>query len=89
MNPVDFCYWLQGYFELSANPAELTIDQVKVIRNHLNLVFVHSIDPSHPLHKNDKKLLQEAHNGAVVASGVPAVPRPRPGITRPGVKVRC
>lgn len=45
----DFCYWLQGFFELQSpqnqhlalNPA-----QVEVIRKHLAMVFKHEIDPS-------------------------------------------
>lgn len=44
MNTIDFCYWLQGYFEVSGD-AELTKDQVEIVRNHLNLVFKHEIDP--------------------------------------------
>lgn len=52
MTSRDFCYWLQGYFELcdlnlNAEPSlVLTKDQVKVMRNHLNMVFKHEIDPS-------------------------------------------
>lgn len=44
MTPIDFCYWLQGYFELT-NSNELTPEQVVMIRKHLNLVFLHTIDP--------------------------------------------
>lgn len=44
MNSVDFCYWLQGHFELS-DSNELTPKQVETIKNHLNLVFKHEIDP--------------------------------------------
>ncbi len=39
-----FAYWLQGYFEL-AEPKELTPDQLKIVKNHLNMVFKHEIDP--------------------------------------------
>ena len=42
---VSFCYWLQGLFEL-ANPQTLTADQTQMIKNHLNLVFLHEIDPA-------------------------------------------
>ena len=38
MNEVQFCYWLNGYFELS-NSNELTPEQVVVIKEHLSLVF--------------------------------------------------
>ncbi len=38
MNSVSFAYWLQGFFELTDSNT-LTEEQVKVIREHLNLVF--------------------------------------------------
>ena len=44
MNTIDFCYWLQGYFEISEGK-ELSEKQVEIIKNHLNLVFKHEIDP--------------------------------------------
>ena len=44
MTAIDFCFWLQGYFEMSGS-SELTKEQVKVLKNHLNLVFIHEIDP--------------------------------------------
>lgn len=37
MQHVNFAYWLQGFFELS-KAEELSADQVKIIRNHINLV---------------------------------------------------
>jgi len=43
----DFCYWLQGYFELALQEG-LTPDQVTAIKRHLMLVFKHEIDPSFP-----------------------------------------
>jgi len=34
----DFCYWLQGHFEM--NPSDvLSESQIKMIREHLSLVF--------------------------------------------------
>ena len=44
MESVNFCYWLQGFFEI-ANPSEITAEQTEMIKNHLNLVFFHDIDP--------------------------------------------
>ena len=44
MNTIDFCYWLQGYFEISGT-TEINAEQSEVIQNHLNLVFKHEIDP--------------------------------------------
>ena len=45
MTSRDFVYWLQGYMEV-ANPKTIPEEQVKIIQNHLNLVFKHEIDPS-------------------------------------------
>jgi len=46
MTSRDFCYWLQGFFELSGGGGELTQAQAGAIRKHLALVFKHDIDPS-------------------------------------------
>lgn len=46
MTSRDFCYWLQGYFELSDHPTTLTSSQANEVRKHLALVFKHEIDPS-------------------------------------------
>jgi uncharacterized protein YlzI (FlbEa/FlbD family) len=54
----DFCYWLQGFFELNAGAVTLTSQQIESIRNHLNLVFEHSIDTPDPTGR-----LQAAHDG--------------------------
>lgn len=55
----DFCFWLQGYFEV-ANPHELTAGQLTLIKRHLNLVFKHEIDPSMP---DPTGALQAIHDG--------------------------
>ena len=44
MNTIDFCFWLQGYFEINGK-AEISEEQAEIIKNHLNLVFKHEIDP--------------------------------------------
>lgn len=47
MTSRDFCYWLQGFFELGQlETLELDEAQVVSIRNHLAMVFAHEIDPS-------------------------------------------
>lgn len=49
MTSRDFCYWLQGYFEIEQSGTSrpnLTEKQVETIRNHLSMVFKHEIDPS-------------------------------------------
>lgn len=71
MTSRDFCYWLQGYFEIACSgpqPPEpnskynLQDYQIDMIRNHLKMVFAHEIDPS----MGDKKhqdLLSDIHTG--------------------------
>lgn len=41
MTPENFCYWLQGYFELTGITGlnGITPVQVNIIIDHLNLVF--------------------------------------------------
>lgn len=39
MTGQEFCYWLQGYFEVSGPDAVLTKEQVSVVKDHLQLVF--------------------------------------------------
>lgn len=63
MTSRDFVYWLQGYFEIS-DAKNINEQQIQVIKNHLNLVFKHEIDPSIDLGNNKiKKELQEIHDG--------------------------
>jgi len=59
MKSEQFCFWLQGYFELSKNQG-MTPEQVQIIRNHLNLVFKHEIDPSMPDKTGE---FQKIHDG--------------------------
>jgi hypothetical protein len=37
----DFCFWLQGFFELNEHAGEINEDQASLIRRHLDLVFAH------------------------------------------------
>lgn len=45
MTSRDFCYWLQGFFEVS-EAKTLNTKQLQQVKNHLNMVFKHEIDPS-------------------------------------------
>jgi hypothetical protein len=45
MTSRDFCYWLQGYFELREKEG-MSQEQVECVARHLALVFKHEIDPS-------------------------------------------
>lgn len=73
MRARDFVYWLQGWLELEGvklkpgDEVALTGDQVRVVRNHLALVFKHEIDPE----DGDEKAQAEAqdiHDGKKSAS---------------------
>lgn len=46
MTERDFCYWLQGFFEV-AKPETLTSEQIQEIHNHLKLVF-NKVTPNLP-----------------------------------------
>ena len=77
MTSRDFCYWLQGFFELTGpSQTGLSVSQVDCITKHLNMVFIHEIDPSMP---NPK--LDDAHTGFIS-------PKPRPNSLNAG-KARC
>ncbi len=53
-----FCFWLQGFFELSA-PGPITEEQAEIIKTHLALVFQH--DPTME-HKTPKPLDETLNN---------------------------
>lgn len=42
MQARDFCFWLQGLFEVG-DPVSLNADQVNLIKTHLSLVFKHDV----------------------------------------------
>lgn len=68
MTSRDFVYFLQGFFEINSAKQggyEITDEQIDVIRNHLNLVFKHEIDPSlnEGKTKEEVKELQDVHDG--------------------------
>jgi hypothetical protein len=67
MTSRDFCYWLQGFFEIAgaaSHDGALTTSQVCMIERHLKLVFKHEIDPSIDKGKEElKKTLDFMHGG--------------------------
>lgn len=66
MNATEFCYWLQGYFEIAASGEQkeiaLTPAQVAIVRNHLALAFKHDIDPKAGPPEYQQEL-QDLHDG--------------------------
>lgn len=92
MNATDFCYWLQGFFELasqsgSQEPITLSRQQVEVIRRHLNLVFAHDIDPKAGPPEY-QAMLQQIHNGDAPLNFVEEETPPSYESTRPE-RIRC
>jgi hypothetical protein len=99
MTSRDFAYWLQGFFEVT-EPTTMTAEQVDMVRKHLNLVFIHEIDPS--IDKGDpavKAKLDAVHNGVVrptlgdpvlVPEGALLPPHLNPATPYPpGMRPRC
>ncbi len=62
MTSREFCYWLQGYFEVNERgetySTQLNKEQLKIVKKHLAMVFKHEIDPSYP----NGQLLNEMHS---------------------------
>jgi hypothetical protein len=75
MTSRDFCFWLQGCFEITDAKA-LNEWQLEVVKRHLALVFKHEIDPSMTPVKVKQDALDAIHND------------PSPGVIRPP-GVRC
>lgn len=76
MTSREFCYWLQGFFELQAAGGAtglvITTGQLQCVQNHLNMVFKHEIDPSQgsPEHQAE---LSAAHEGSPPSADRPPV----------------
>lgn len=85
MTSRDFCFWLQGYFEIS-NANTIGPNEAQCIRQHLAMVFKHEIDPSMtappgaPVSNLDyQTLLNDLHgNNDTVGA-----------LSNSGVKIRC
>jgi len=75
MKSTEFCYWLQGFFELTETSGPLTAHQADLIKRHLNLVFIHEIDPSYPDDQQQK--LNETHSGNPTKPNLHGVPGAR------------
>lgn len=63
----DFCIWLQGIFDILETKT-LNAKQVAIIREKLNSVFIHEIDPSFGTHK---EVLQNIHNPKELEASFP------------------
>jgi hypothetical protein len=87
MKAVEFCYWLQGMFELS-NIAQLNKYQTNIIRKHLALVFKHEIDPSYgsPQHQEELSVI---HNDGSTANTIGLAPHFPPQSSNRDELLRC
>jgi hypothetical protein len=57
MTARDFCYWLQGFLEIT-DASTIDEKQLGMIRKHLNMVFAQDIDPTHGDKTKQDKLNQ-------------------------------
>lgn len=74
MKARDFCYWLMGALEVG-DVDYLSEEQVANVKAHLNMVFIHDIDPTFPEKQQDA--LNEAHEeGKRRSAGLPLNDRP-------------
>ncbi len=63
MTPRDFAYFMQSYFEL-VNPTSIDAETTKKIKAHLNLVFIHTIDPEEEKSSGlSNETINAIHNG--------------------------
>lgn len=85
MTSRDFCYWLQGVFEV-ADPTTLNERATAQIKAHLAMVFVHEIDPSMGDDEH-QKLLNEVHESGTPEHSKP--PPPQYGYTSGKPTTRC
>lgn len=87
MTSRDFVYWLQGLFELGADPVTtLNERQTTLIRAHLQMVFVHEIDAGmlnprlDAIHDAVKKTTKDLEEAVIEAEkqAPPLPPTPKP-----------
>jgi hypothetical protein len=64
MQSEQFCFWLMGFLEI-AEPETLNSKQLQQVRNHLNLVFFHEIDPKLNKTPEIKTALDNIHKGKI------------------------
>lgn len=90
MKAVEFCYWLQGYFEIRNEGANagLSFLQTEQIKRHLALVFKHEIDPSYSADPKVQADMQATHDGEPPKKKPPR-PRPTGGGLGSDVVYRC
>lgn len=86
MTARDFCYWLQGVFEVGG-VKQLDERQTDLVRRHLALVFAHEIDPSAGPPEHQKVL--DAIHAAAGTNPATAKPPQIGGHGPDGIIYRC
>jgi hypothetical protein len=92
MTSREFCYWLQGYFEIKnkglvgvVESLQLSPHQIEIIQNHLALVFKHEIDPSYSIDPKVQQEMNEIHS----PNKPPLTPKFGDGRDGQGNMMRC
>lgn len=93
MQSTEFCYWLQGLFELSETET-LNAKQLQMIKNHLKLVFLYDIDPSYSDDKTVQHIFQNIHDGNPPLDGLEVTTKPTQGVFHPvsnktDLRIKC
>jgi hypothetical protein len=69
MTTRDFCFWLQGFFEINGEDKAMTDKQAKMVKEHLDSVFQHGV-------KSGDVAVGPPTN---IPNAAPAIPPPNPG----------
>ena len=75
MKASEFCYWLQGYFEIASSGEkvddQLRPAQIAVIKAHLAMVFKHELDQQHgtPEHQAELQSIHDAVKAEILNTG--------------------
>lgn len=86
MTPEQFCYWLQGYFEMTEGNANLSQNQIEMIKSHLALVF-HKVTPNLGVESIDGFDPVLSFNPNLICSPTPVVETtPPPTTAHPSTK---
>lgn len=69
MKTVEFCYWLQGLFELGDTTGGISSEKAELIKRHLAMVFKHEIDASYGT--GQQSVLDAIHNAPKIGGTGP------------------
>jgi hypothetical protein len=87
MKSVEFCYWLQGLFELGDTTGGISSEKTDLIKRHLAMVFHHEIDPSYG-QQQVQDALNKLHQTGLLPD-TPATMSGQFGGSKDGLIFRC